>query len=80
MKILKFGATWCAACNSLDKILEKEGIVHEKIDIDKDMDAATKYGIRSIPQLFIVNDDGTVVSQISGGRPTPTQIAELKKI
>ena len=30
----------------------------ENIDIDKDMDTAIKYGVRGVPTMVLVDDDG----------------------
>jgi thioredoxin-like negative regulator of GroEL len=80
MKIVKLGAPWCGACTSMDMKLRGADIVYESINIDEDDTIAKKYGVRSIPQLFVFDENDNVVSQISNGNITPTQLAELKKI
>jgi len=55
LEVLKFSATWCGPCRVLSHTLEGvEGITN--IDIDKDMETARKYGIRSVPALVFVED------------------------
>ena len=70
MKALKFYATWCEPCKALSKIIEgaadKITMPIEDIDIEQNMELAQKYGIRGVPALVIVNEDGTEIKRQSG--------------
>jgi thioredoxin 1 len=70
MKALKFYATWCEPCKALSKIIEgaadKITMPIENIDIEQNMELAQKYGIRGVPALVIVDEDGTEVKRQSG--------------
>lgn len=70
MKALKFYATWCEPCKALSKIIEGAGdkitMPIENIDIEQNMELAIKYGIRGVPALVIVNEDGTEIKRQSG--------------
>jgi thioredoxin 1 len=70
MKVLKFYATWCEPCKALSKILEgaKDKITMpiENIDIEQNIDLAQKYGIRGVPALVIVDEDGVEIKRQSG--------------
>ena len=70
MKALKFYATWCEPCKMLSKIIEgaKDKITMpiEDIDIEQNMELAQKYGIRGVPALVIVNEDGIEIKRQSG--------------
>lgn len=60
IKLLKFGANWCAPCRSLVPILEelKDKVVIEDIDVDEvDPVVLTNYKIRNIPVLIITKDN-----------------------
>lgn len=60
VKLLKFGANWCAPCRSLVPILEelKDKVVIEDIDVDEvDPVVLTNYKIRNIPILIITKDN-----------------------
>lgn len=60
VKLLKFGANWCAPCRSLVPILEelKDKVVIEDIDVDEvDPVILTNYKIRNIPVLIITKDN-----------------------
>jgi thioredoxin 1 len=70
MKALKFYATWCEPCKALSKIIEgardKITMPIEDIDIEQNMELAQKYGIRGVPALVIVDDEGKEVKRQSG--------------
>jgi thioredoxin 1 len=64
IEVLKFSATWCGPCRVLSSTLKDvEGITN--IDIDKDMETARKYGVRSVPLLVFLKD-GVEIHRQSG--------------
>ena len=66
-ELLKFQADWCAPCKSLSKIMEGVdlGMFVTAIDIDQDTAMTTKYQIRNVPTLILV-EDGKEVKRTSG--------------
>ncbi len=63
VKLLKFGANWCAPCRSLVPILEelKDKVTIEDIDVDEvDPIVLTNYKIRNIPVLVLLQDNKEV--------------------
>ena len=70
MKVLKFQASWCQPCKMLTRVMEdasdKITMPVEVIDIDENQDMAIKYGIRGVPTLVIVDEEGKEVSRKSG--------------
>lgn len=70
MKLLKFHATWCQPCKMLSRVIEdaadKITMPMEEVDIDQNQDLAIKYGIRGVPTLVIVDEEGKEVSRKSG--------------
>lgn len=67
MKILKFQADWCEPCKALTKLMEEIGAKNEieVIDIDKEPLTTAKYGVRSVPTLVKIDENG-IVDRITG--------------
>jgi thioredoxin 1 len=70
MKIVKYGAAWCNPCKQLDKVIDSLSgqLVIEKVDIDTDsgQEAATNFGIRSVPVVIKFDENGKELSRKSG--------------
>lgn len=81
MKLIKMGASWCSGCNVQEALLEHLNVLDkfEYIDIDVDMETPLKYGVRSIPQLFAVDENDKVVASLAGGA-TKEQILYLVSV
>ena len=71
--LVDFWATWCGPCKMLAPVLEeidaeREDLLIAKIDIDEEMDLATKFKITTIPTLALVKD-GQIIATSVGYRP-----------
>ena len=71
-KIYYFSAGWCAPCKELSPTMETSGLPYQKIDVDTDKKLSTKYGIRNIPVLIKVDDNGNETSRLVGNNTLDT--------
>ena len=67
-KILYFSAAWCGPCKTLGPIMDSvSGEVNwEKIDVDSNSELSVKYGIRNIPTLILIDDNGDELNRSTG--------------
>ena len=68
MKLLKFYTNTCCQCKMLNKTLEGFDLVPiESIDCEEDPDnLATKFQVRSLPTLVLVDDNGEFLRKFMG--------------
>ncbi len=71
--LVDFFANWCGPCKMLGPVLE--GLDEEypnvnfvKVDVDEEGELAAKYGVMSIPTVFILKD-GEIVAKTGGMQP-----------
>ena len=65
IKLIKFGAKWCAPCKKYDPILDKyqednPGDEVIRIDIDDSPEEAKRYNVQTVPYTVIYVDDDIV--------------------
>ena len=66
-KIEKFGASWCAPCNVLDRTLEQlTGVEIIKHDVDEEEELANVRGIRNVPVLIYYNEQDEEIKRTVG--------------
>ncbi|MBR4020326.1 MAG: thioredoxin [Firmicutes bacterium] len=71
--LIDFWAPWCMPCRMLAPTLEeiaaeRPDIKVCKVNIDEQMELAVRFGITSIPCLFVIKD-GKAVERLEGLRP-----------
>jgi len=69
MKLLYFSAPWCGPCKMFGPVMDKlanEGLNIQKVNVDTDVELTAKYGIRSVPTVVKINDEGYAVSTFVG--------------
>ena len=68
-KLIYVSAKWCGPCKTFSPIMSKvalSGIPVEKVDADSNSDSLTKYGVRSIPTVIKVDNNGNMLDKFVG--------------
>ena len=69
MKYLYFSAPWCGPCKQLAPKMElvaEANITVEKILVDLDTETTQKYGIRNIPTVVLIDENGVELERFVG--------------
>jgi thioredoxin 1 len=80
--MVDFWAEWCGPCRAVSPILDK--IAEEnsdkldivKLNVDDNPETAMKYGITSIPAMYVFKN-GEIVKRVIGAKPKPALEADL---
>lgn len=78
VKVLRFTATWCQPCKSLEAMLDttQTKMIINKIDIDEDNETPFAFGVRSVPTMVKLDENNNVISRITGV-PTKEKLMEF---
>lgn len=68
--LVDFYADWCGPCKMVDPVLEEldaenDQLTIVKVNVDNELDLASKYGVQSIPNMIFFKE-GKAVTQIIG--------------
>ena len=68
--LVDFFADWCGPCKMLGPVLEEADVLYSdikfvKVNVDDNMELAEKYGVMSIPAVFLFRD-GEVIAKTGG--------------
>jgi len=68
LTILDFGAPWCTACITIDRMLEKEimprwgeHLALKKVDVHEHPELREKYRVLSVPTVVVLSPAGEVL-------------------
>jgi thioredoxin 1 len=73
IKVTRFTAEWCSPCRALAPVIEdikiqNSDVEFTTIDIDKEPEIVSKYGIRAVPVVLIENN-GIETNRFIGVQP-----------
>ena len=71
--LLDFYADWCGPCRMIAPVLDEIAAEHPeykicKVNVDEQGELAEKFGVMSIPSLFVLKN-GEVVNKTLGAQP-----------
>lgn len=68
-QLFYFSAEWCVPCQTFGPVMDQvsQRIQVQKINVDYEPDIITKYGVRSVPTVILV-ENGQEVRRFTGPR------------
>ena len=68
MKLIKIYSKTCGPCTVLDKNLIETAVKYDSVYVisEEGKDMVEKYGVRAIPTLLLLDDNGTLISKHVG--------------
>ena len=68
MKLIKIYSKTCGPCKALEKNLVESGVDYDSVDVasEEGEDIVEKYGVRAVPTLLLVDDNGTLLNKRTG--------------
>ena len=83
--LVDFWAEWCGPCKMIGPALEQISdemagrVTIAKVNIDDNPDTPSKYGVRGIPQNYLIDPTGKIVAVNLKGETLQATLARLIK-
>ena len=83
--LVDFFADWCMPCKMMAPVIEKAATAFDgraimaKVNVDEEPELAARYGIQSIPALFLFKN-GEVAKELIGVRPYEELAAAIESV
>lgn len=88
MKLIKFGAEWCAPCRQqrielkkLREMFNKEDISDieiDEVDVEENEELAKEFEVRSVPVSFLFDDNDRILHKFVGLFPANNILKTIK--
>ena len=80
--LIDFYADWCGPCKMVSPLVdeiadENPDIAVCKVNVDEEGDLAAKFGVSSIPSIFVV-EKGKIINSSVGAKPKAQILALIK--
>jgi len=83
-----FSATWCYWCRKLNQdVFMKDDVaslserfINILIDVDKNPELASTFGVRGVPDIYFMDQNGKQVVQYNGNRTSTDIISQMRSV
>lgn len=78
-KLLYFTATWCGPCTYVKPQMQElaNQLPITFIDVDTNSDTVSKYNVKNIPCVILIDHSGTQLGRLAGNNVTKQSVINL---